>query len=176
MSDFILTFSDLYIIVLRSCYPSMTIMDQTSETVSQPQSELCFRRVAVGVVSLHSNRTVTKTEHEIFSFCSSSSLVLQHLFRPLTPPSEPVYCHGDTPSLRTLDSWCILLLEGIFFIFYFYFLTVWLFVCMCVCVYMRAYMCARVCTHAQAPIETRRSHENPWSYSYRWLWATEYVC
>jgi hypothetical protein len=39
----------------------MTIMDETSETVSQTQLMFFFIRVAMVTVSLHTNKTLTKT-------------------------------------------------------------------------------------------------------------------
>lgn len=41
--------------------PMMMIMDYTSETVSQSQLKLSFIRVAVFMLSFHSNRTLTRT-------------------------------------------------------------------------------------------------------------------
>ena len=41
-------------------FPAMMTMDQTSETVSQTQLKFSFVRVAMVMVSLHSNRTLTK--------------------------------------------------------------------------------------------------------------------
>jgi hypothetical protein len=40
---------------------SMMIMDCTSETVSQPQLNVLYIRVALVMVSLHINKTLTKT-------------------------------------------------------------------------------------------------------------------
>jgi hypothetical protein len=41
--------------------PTLMIMDLTSEPVSQPQLNVVFIRLALVMVSVHSNKTLTKT-------------------------------------------------------------------------------------------------------------------
>ena len=45
--------------------PAMRIIDQTSETVGQPQLYTFFKRVAMVMVLLHSNRTLRQTQSRL---------------------------------------------------------------------------------------------------------------
>ena len=46
----------------RCCYaPTLMIMDRTSDPISQPQLNVVLIRVAMVMVSVHNNKTLTKT-------------------------------------------------------------------------------------------------------------------
>jgi len=53
----------LPVLCLPGCchVPTMMIMDSTSELISQPQLNVVLLRVALVMMSVHSNETLTKT-------------------------------------------------------------------------------------------------------------------
>lgn len=40
---------------------------------------------------------------------------------------------------------------------------------------MHVYLCVRICTRVQVPVEIRREHRIPWSWGYRGLRAINWV-